>query len=346
MRLGRRAVLGGLAAAASGPARAEAPPLRILVLCDLASAGTGAVLAARMAVEEFGPGRIARRVEVVSADAGGDAGRGAALVRSWIDHDSVEAVAVVPDDAVAPAVQAVCRERGKVALFCGPTAVALGDGGCGGGGFQWLGDDGAIARAMARGIAARNLGSCRVTAGGAAARARLLVAALEAAGIGMGSGPEVLCDGRGPLPVSGAVMAAGLGPGRLRGAGPAANGVLTVAPYAWAEEGAALGWVRRFLARAERMPEMEEIGVYEAVAHYLRAVGDLGDTRGDRVARQMRFAPVAGPFTRGAPIAADGRVRRPLRVLACRVPPAPSAWDLYAPVLRVPPAPGATSCPG
>jgi branched-chain amino acid transport system substrate-binding protein len=341
--LSRRAWAGALAAGLIPPARAAPPPLRILVLCDLAAAGTGAVLAARMAVEEFGPGRIARPIEVVSADPAGDPARGTALVASWIEHDSVEAVVVVPDDAVAPAVQAACRARARIALFCGPTATALGDGGCNGGGFQWLGDDRALVRAIAQMFAAAQLASCQIVPGAATARAAALQAALAAVGVATGSGPRVLCDSRAPLPDRSAVMATGVGPARLRGAGPAVAGLLTVAPYAWIGDGAALGWIRRFLARTSRMPEMEEIGVYEAVRHYLRAVGDLGQAGGEGVTRQMRFSPVESPFTRSAPIAADGRVRRLLRVLRCF--PGPEPWDLYLPVFAAPPAPGMVSCP-
>ncbi|MCX7383078.1 MAG: ABC transporter substrate-binding protein [Alphaproteobacteria bacterium] len=328
----RRSLLTGLGALAARPARA-AGPLRLLALTDI-SAGPGAVTAMRMAVEEFGGGRIGRTVDVVAADPGGDAARATAMVERWIVEDDVAAVVVLADGPAAEAAQAVCRARRRVVLFCGPTAMALSGPGCFGGSFMWTGDDRAIAATLAGHLSQASLPSCRVVPGGAPARAAEIRASLAARGIAAGAGAvAVLCDAAAvAVPAGRPSIAARLAMTEIIARADAVAEWLVVSPYSWAAD-APLAWVRRFLDRSGRLPEIGDIGAFEAARHVLAAVAATGGADFAALTRQMRFSPISSPFTRGAQIGTDGRVRRPMQLLRI-IPPAArrAAWDVFAAV--------------
>ena len=73
----------------SGALAQNAEPLRIGVLTDLTSwgrdnSGPGSVEAAKMAVEEFGPTVLGRKIEIMSADHQMKPDVGMSVARSWI----------------------------------------------------------------------------------------------------------------------------------------------------------------------------------------------------------------------------------------------------------------------
>lgn len=84
-------------------------PIRVGVLTDMAGmtseiVGPGSVIAARMAVEDFG-GKIGNRtIEVVSGDHQNKPDAGAVLARKWYDTEGVHAIVDVPNSSVALAV--------------------------------------------------------------------------------------------------------------------------------------------------------------------------------------------------------------------------------------------------
>jgi branched-chain amino acid transport system substrate-binding protein len=78
--------------------------------------GPGAVVATRMAVEDFG-GKVAGvPIEVVFGDHQNKPDVGVSIVRQWIDRDGVDAVTDVGASSVALAVNEVLREKNKVHL--------------------------------------------------------------------------------------------------------------------------------------------------------------------------------------------------------------------------------------
>jgi branched-chain amino acid transport system substrate-binding protein len=132
MKVSRRAVLGGVAAASLPlpSLRAEEPKLKIGVLTDLSgpyreTTGQTSVICAQQAVEDFRAGGGRLDVEVVSADHRNDPSRGALISRAWLDKAAVDVIADVPNSGVALAVSKVCRERDKILLDASATAIAL-----------------------------------------------------------------------------------------------------------------------------------------------------------------------------------------------------------------------------
>src|ERR1700752_1060854 len=111
-----------LAFAASGAhAQVSDGVIKIGVLNDQSSlyadlAGQGSVIAARMAVEDFGAAKKGMKVEILSADHQNKADVGSGIARQWLDSDKVDVIVDTPNSAVALAVNQIVKEKGKAFL--------------------------------------------------------------------------------------------------------------------------------------------------------------------------------------------------------------------------------------
>jgi branched-chain amino acid transport system substrate-binding protein len=107
--------------------------------------GQGSVVAARMAVEEFG-GKVAGvPVEVVFADHQNKPDVGASVARQWLDRDGVDAIVDVPTSSVALAVHDLVRERNRVFLASGAATSELTGPKCSPNTVHWTYDTWALA---------------------------------------------------------------------------------------------------------------------------------------------------------------------------------------------------------
>lgn len=131
----KKAILGTIGSLAavlltSFGAFAAEPPLRIGVLNDqggnfMESSGPGSVIAAKMAVEDFGGKVNGRAIEIVVGDHQNKADIGSNIVRKWFDVDGVDMVIDIPNSSVAFAVNNIVREKNKVFIASGAGAVGL-----------------------------------------------------------------------------------------------------------------------------------------------------------------------------------------------------------------------------
>ena len=104
--------------------------IKIGVMSDMSSlyadiGGPGSVLAARMAVQDFGADKKGMKVEIVSADHQNKPDVGSSVARQWYDVEGVDAIADVPTSSVALAVNQVTRDKGKVFLVSGAASSDL-----------------------------------------------------------------------------------------------------------------------------------------------------------------------------------------------------------------------------
>jgi branched-chain amino acid transport system substrate-binding protein len=137
MIIGRRTALATSIAAATLPAWTKTqaqtqtmPVLRVGVLTDLSgqyrdNSGPTSVLAARQAVEDFGPEAHGFRVEVIAADHQQKPDVGAGIARQWFDRDGVDAIADVNNSAVALAVRTHAIEKDRTLLITGAASADL-----------------------------------------------------------------------------------------------------------------------------------------------------------------------------------------------------------------------------
>ena len=109
----------------SGRAAAQTPVqhVKVGVLTDMSGptsdvGGPGSVLAAEMAVEEYGRALLGdATIEIVHADHQVKADVAAALARRWLDTEGVDAILDVPFSAAALAVNEVVRQNGRAAYL-------------------------------------------------------------------------------------------------------------------------------------------------------------------------------------------------------------------------------------
>jgi len=158
----KRNFLAGLVlalACAAAPALAAEPPLRIAVVNDRTGpfsdyGGEGSVIAARLAVEDFGRTVLGRNIEILSVDHQNKPDVASTQVRQMFDSGGVDAVADGAASSAALAIQSVARERGKIFLITGATTVELTGKECSPTGFHFAPDTYAIANATTKALIA------------------------------------------------------------------------------------------------------------------------------------------------------------------------------------------------
>lgn len=122
------------AAVMTAPFQASAeykgPPIKIGVLNDQSSlyadiAGPGGVIAAQLAVEDFGAAKKGMKVEIISADHQNKADIGAGIARRWWDQEGVDLITDVGTSSVGLAVNEVARTMGKAYINTGSATSDL-----------------------------------------------------------------------------------------------------------------------------------------------------------------------------------------------------------------------------
>ena len=114
--------------------------------------GQGSVVAARMAVEDFGAARKGMKVEIVGADHQNKPDVGSGVVRTWIDVDKVDVIVDVPTSSVALAVSQIVRDKNKVFLVSGAAASDLTGAQCTPNTIHWTYDTWALANGTGNAI--------------------------------------------------------------------------------------------------------------------------------------------------------------------------------------------------
>jgi branched-chain amino acid transport system substrate-binding protein len=132
MNVFKRSLLALALASVVGAAQAQVSDgiVKIGVLSDMSSlytdiAGKGSVVAAQMAVEDFGAAAKGMKVEIVSADHQNKPDVGSAIARQWYDVDKVDAIFDVPTSSIALAVAQITKEKGKAFIVSGAASSDL-----------------------------------------------------------------------------------------------------------------------------------------------------------------------------------------------------------------------------
>ena len=144
-------------AAGSAQAQFSDGTIKIGVMNDMSGtysdlSGQGSVVAARMAVEDFGAAAKGMKVEIVSADHQNKPDVGSNVVRTWIDVDKVDVIVDVPTSSVALAVNEIVRDKNKVFLVSGAAASDLTGPKCTPNTIHWTYDTWALANGTGKAI--------------------------------------------------------------------------------------------------------------------------------------------------------------------------------------------------
>jgi branched-chain amino acid transport system substrate-binding protein len=365
------------------PAAAEISDgvVKIGVLTDLSgpasdATGEGSVLAAQLAVEDFGGAVAGKPVQVISANHQMKADIGAALAREWYDG-GVDLIVDVPLSAVGLAVQEVAREKKKLFITHSTGTSDFTGKACSPYGIQWVFDTYALATGTARTVTERGgsswffltadyafghslerdaskviealggtvVGSVRHPYSTPDLSSFLLQAKASGAKIiGVASGPPdninaIKLAGEFGLAQSGQQMA-----GLLvlitdvHALGPkAAQGLLLTTSFYWDMDDKTRAWSKRFFAKLNKAPTMWQAGVYSSIIHYLEAVKAAGSDDALTVAAKMREAPIEDFFARHGRLRPDGLMVHDLYLAQVKTPEESKApWDYYKILATIP----------
>lgn len=373
----------GLAACFSAPAFAQGDVFRIGVLNDQSGTysdfgGVTSVVAAKMAVEDFGGKVLGRQIEVLSADHQNKTDIGTATARKWFDVDGVEAIADLTNSAVALAVQGLAKERGKITLASGPFSTKLTNEACSPTGFHWTFDTYASSVGTARGVLEQGGKEWFILAADYAFGQQM---AADLTKTVEGNGGKVLGQVNHPLNTSdfaSFLLQAQSSKAKIVGLANGgtdtvnsikqaaefglvdqgqnlvalamvisdvhalgldkAKGLVATTAYYWDRDDESRAFAKRFEALTKRKPGMIQAGVYSSVMHYLKAVKAANTADGKVVAEKMRELPVNDFFAKNGKVRVDGRMEHDMFLIEAKRPEESKAPWDYYKILRTIPA--------
>lgn len=339
--------------------------VKIGLMTDMSSvysdvAGQGAVVAAEMAIEEFGGTVAGAPIEIVTADHQNKADIAANKAREWGDTGQVDAFAELVTTSVALAVFEVAKQQNKIALVSGAASSPLTNDACIPTGLHWTYNT----RALAVGT-----GSAIVKEGGDSwyfltadyafgeALQRDVSAVVEAAG------GEVVGAAKHPFPgsdFSSFILQAQASGAKIIGlanagadtvnaikaahefgvvaAGQKIAGLLVFMPnvksigqdvaqglqmtvsFYWDMDEETRAWSQKFYERTGTMPTGVQAGTYSSVLHYLKAIEATGSDDTDTVVAKMREMPVQDMFAKNGVLRSDGRMVHDMYLAEVKAP--------------------------
>lgn len=114
--------------------------------------GPGSVVAAKMAVEDFGGKVLNAPVEIVAGDHQNKPDVGSGIARRWIENEKVDVIVDVPHSATALAVLSLTKDKKTPLLLSGPSYVEFTGKDCTPTSIHWTYDSYAMANGTARAI--------------------------------------------------------------------------------------------------------------------------------------------------------------------------------------------------
>jgi branched-chain amino acid transport system substrate-binding protein len=354
-----------LVAATPAAAQISDDVVKIGVLTDMngpasAATGRGSLIAAQMAIDDFGKKVAGKPILLISGDHQNKPDIGSTLARRWYDTEQVDLIVDVPVSAVGLAVQNVANEKHRLFItqstgtsdfhgkFCSPYAIqwvfdtrALATGTAkevvkrGGDTWFFLTDDFAFGHSLERDASAvvtkhggKVLGAVRLPFATADVSSFILQAqASKAKIIGIAAGPpnniaEIKAAMEFGLLKGGQQMAGLLALiTDIEGLGlPAAQGLLLTTSFYWDLDQKARDWSLRYFAKMEHMPTMWQAGVYSAVANYLKAVEASGTDEPLKVTATMREKPIEDFFARNGRLREDNLMVHDLMLVQVKTP--------------------------
>ncbi|MBP0636275.1 ABC transporter substrate-binding protein [Cupriavidus sp. AcVe19-6a] len=354
-----------LGLAQATPALADASGVKIGVITDMSGSyadlsGKGSVVAAQMAVEEFGGKALGKPVTVLSADHQNKADIASSLARRWFDTDGVDMVIDFPNSSTALAVQEVARQKQKIDIVSTGGAMALTNQNCSPTGFHWAWDTYSVSYPLVRRLidqgrnswyyitvdyafgqsleadfrkavdagGGKNVGSTRHPLNAsdfsspvvAASASKAKVVVLANAGNDMINGVKAAGE-FGLIKAGQTVITPSTFITDLKSLGlPAAQGLTYVDPFRLDLDAQSKDFVERYYKRHKAYPTHGQIGVYSGVLHYLKAVEAARTVEGPAVADKMRALPVNDAFVRNGKVRIDGRMVHDMYLAQAKTP--------------------------
>ena len=366
--------LGCASASAQAPEKISDGVVKLGMLIDMTSVyadivGPGAVIAAKMAIADFGGKVHGKPIELIVADTQSKADITAAKAREWFDTQKVDMLADVAATAPALSALAVAKQKNKIAIFASPASSRLSNEDCSPISIHWTYDTHALAAGTGRGVVKSGGDSWYFLTADYAFGTSLQNDTSE---VIKAEGGKVLGSVRHPLnssDFSSFLLQAQASKAKIVGLANAggdmlnsvkaahefgitknqklaallvfindihslglnvAQGMLLTEAFYWDMNEETRKWSRRFFEQHKKMPNMAQAGIYSGITHYLKAVQAAGTDDTAPVMARMKATPVNDFMTKNGKIREDGRLIRDMYVFEVKKPAeSNSPWDYY-----------------
>ena len=328
------------------------------VYADLS--GMGGVLAAQMAVDDFGGKVLGMPIEVISADHQNKPDIASNIANKWIDEDQVDLITDVPGSAAVLALAEIAKNKQRLLIVStGATSDFTGKA-CSPYGIHWTYDTYALAHGTGKTMVEQGGDTWFfITADYAFGHAlqRDTTAFIEE------GGGKVLGSVLAPFPnqdFSSFLLQAQSSGAKIIGLANAggdtinaikqaaefgiveagqklagllifitdihslglqvAQGVVLTTGFYWDMDDKTREWSKRFFEKHGAMPSMTQAGVYSSTMHYLKAVEAAGTDEALAVAAKMRELPIDDFFARNGKLREDGRMVHDMYLMQVKSP--------------------------
>jgi len=339
--------------------------LKIGVLSDMSGVykaleGPGAVVAAKMAIEDFGGSVLGQPVEVISADHQNKPDIGASTAREWIDAKEVDMITALDNSSVALSVQGLANDKKIITMNTGAGTTALTEYQCTPYGIHYVYDTHALpvgtATAMVKnggeswffitadyafghslrdntGAVVESLGGKVVGNVNAPLSTNDFSSYLLQA---QSSGADVIGLANAGQDTVNAIKQANQF--RIVQSGQKLAGMLVfitdvhsmgldiaqglqfTTAFVWNQNDETRAWSERFHERHGAMPTMVHAGVYSAVTNYLKAVKETGTDDSDTVRAKLGEMTLNDVFVKNGSILPNGTMLHDMYLVEVKKP--------------------------
>ena len=337
--------------------------------------GAAGVEVAKWAVADFGGTVLGKKITVLSADHQNKPDIGAAKFREWADQNGLNMLLGGSNTGVNIAMAKVAAVKHVPTFHIGPGGASLSNEDCTAYTVHYTYDTTALANGTATAIVnagyktwfyltadyafgtqlqaaaskvveahgGKNVGSVRVPLGAADFSSFLLQA--------QASGAQVLGLSNAGTDFSNSLKAANefgitktMKPAALLAfitdihslTLPTAQGLYLTTAWYWDLNPETRAFGKRFYAKFNREPTMDQAGAYSATLTYLKAVKAVGTTDPDKVMAELKKTKINDMFTSGGYIRADGAMIHDMYVMQVKTPQESKyQWDYYKVVKKM-----------
>lgn len=339
--------------------------VKIGVLSDMSGVyktleGPGAVIAAKMAIEDFGGTVLGEPIEIISADHQNKPDIGASTAREWIDAKEVDMITALDNSSVGLAVQGLAGDKKTITMNTGAGTTALTEEQCTKYGIHYVYDTHALPVGTATAIVQNGgkkwyfitadyafghsltdntsevvkslggevVGNVNVPLGTNDFSSYLLQA--------QSSGADVIGLSNAGQDTVNAIKQANqfqIVQGGQKLAGmlvfitdvqsmglDISQGLQFTTAFVWNQDEEAEKWSRRFNERHGAMPTMVQAGVYSAVTSYLEAVKAVGTDDADAVREKLGQMKLNDFFVKDGQIVANGSMLHDMYLVEVKKP--------------------------
>ncbi|NOY12679.1 MAG: ABC transporter substrate-binding protein [Deltaproteobacteria bacterium] len=325
--------------------------VKIGVLTDMsgvysAIGGKGSVVAAKMAIADFGGKVLGKQIQLISADHQNKADIASTKAREWADTDHVDMITGLLNSGCALAVQKIGTEKKVITMATGAGSTTLTNEHCSPYGIHYVYDTYALpkvagsaivdtggktwyfltadyafghsleknTKAFVKSHGGKVLGQVRHPLATADFSSYLLQAQASGAKvIGLANAGGDFINAVKQAREFGIVQGGQTIAGMLvflsdvKSLGlDVAQGMNFATSFYWDRDAASRAWSKRYFAKTGAMPTMDQAGVYSAVTTYLKAIKKAGTDNPDTVMKTMRGMKINDFFSINGHLRADG----------------------------------------